>query len=385
MKSSSILILLVFLLSCSTYEQPKLRVIELEGSPYERGLKHGQVLKEEIETVIRNWMATTEALTGKRFKDLQVEFLKNARYKDSIFKWNPALFSEVEGIAEGSGSDLETIFLFQISEEFDSYLSSTNQYGCTAIGIDKSDAAPCYVAQNMDPPEFLHGFPILLHIKQNNTDLESYVFTSPGLIALNGINNKAIGIVANGLPNLYINLEGLPVTFVIRTVLEKTNFEEAIGFLQEVQHAKAQNYILGDSIRAESWECFDGTAVNFTPSENATITYHTNIYLGLKHRSNSTYCSRLTTMRDELEKRNYSIQLSDIKEILRSTKWNAGRPISHAFTYGSTIMELSKNPVLYIAPDQPDKATYLRFDFDNGMQHGRDGIPPRLTPNPVLR
>ena len=140
-------------------------------------------------------------------------------------------------------------------------------------------------------------------------------------------------------------------------------FEEAIDFLSSTKHAKAQNYIVGGPNEAVCLECFDDTIARFLPFENATLTYHTNNYLQVKHSSNSEYCSRLTTMREELEDRNYEIRLSDIKDILRSTKWNAGRPISHAFTYGSTIMELSEHPVLYIAPDQPDKTEYLRYDF----------------------
>jgi len=364
MMKKHILLLFVFLfISCSSEEPAQLRLIELHGTPYNRGLLHGQILKEEIKIIIDKWIAKTEAMTGMDFDSIKIYFLDKNRYKDAILRWNPELLNEVEGIAEGSGIDFETIFLFQIGEELESYLSSINLFKCTSIAVNKSENTPCLVAQNMDPPDFLHGFPTLLHIKHDSSNLESYVFTSPGLIALNGMNNKAIGIVANGLPNLYSNLEGLPVAFIIRTVLEKTTFEDGMNFLFNVKHAKAQNYILGGPNEAVCLECFDDTVAKFIPYKNSNITFHTNNYLKVKHSSNSKYCSRLTTMREELEDRNYDIHLSDIKEILCSTKWNAGRPISHAFTYGSTIMELSEDPVLYIAPDQPDKTKYLRYDF----------------------
>ena len=368
MKTHILLLFIILFTSCSSEDPAHLRLIELHGTPYNRGLLHGQILKEEIKIIIDKWIAKTEGMTGMDFDTIKIHFLDKNKYKDAILRWNPELLDEVEGIAEGSGIDFETIFLFQIGEELASYLRSMNRFKCTSIGVNKSDRTSCLVAQNMDPPNFLHGFPTLLHIKQDGSDLESYVFTSPGLIALNGMNNKAIGIVANGLPNLYSNLEGLPVAFIIRTVLEKTTFEEAMTFLYNVKHAKAQNYILGGPNEAVCLECFDDTITKFIPYENAKVTYHTNNYLRVKHSSNSEYCSRLTTMHEELEDRNFDISLTDIKKILRSTKWNwnAGRPISHAFTYGSTIMELSEDPVLYITPDQPDKMQYLRYDFTQG-------------------
>jgi len=309
------------------------------------------------------------------FDSIKSYFLNKNKYKASILKWNSDLLNEVKGIADGSGVEFETIFLFQIGEELETYLSAANLFRCTSIGVNKSNNAPCFVAQNMDPPNFLHGFPTLLHIKHEDSDLESFIFTSPGLIALNGLNSKAVGITANGLPNLYTNLEGLPVSYIIRTVLEKKSFKEALSFLNKIKHAKAQNYILGGRDEAVCLECFDETIEKFIPFENTAITYHTNNYLKIKHSSNSEYCSRLTTMQEELEAKNYNIGLSDIKEILSSTKWNAGRPISHHFTYGSTIMQLSDNPVLYIAPDQPDKTEYLIFKFTKSDQNN-PGVSP---------
>ena len=222
MKNYILFLLLVFNVSCSSHESANLRVIKLEGTPYNRGLKHGQILKEEIGIIIDRWKTKTEAWTGFDFEDTKRAFLSKNKYKDAILSWNPDLLNEVEGIAKGSGIDFETIFLFQMGEELHSQSGITNLSRCTSIGVSKSDKNPCLVAQNMDPPYFLHGFPTLLHIKHNDSDLESYIFTSPGLIALNGMNNRAIGIVANGLPNLYANFEGMPVAFVIRTVLAKS-------------------------------------------------------------------------------------------------------------------------------------------------------------------
>ena len=355
----------VILISCSTdpYEPPPLMVVTLEGTPYNRGLIHGQTLTEEINIVIQRWEETVESTTSTDFVELRDTYLRTTRYVDAILEWNADLMDEVRGIADGSGIEFETMFLFQIGEELLSNYGYLNLLKCTSIGVNKTDDAPCYVAQNMDPPPFLHGFPTLLHVKHEDSDLESYVFTSPGLLALNGMNNRAIGITCNGLPDLHVNHEGLPVTFIIRTVLEQRSFDDAVNFLRKINHAKAQNYIIGGINETVCLECFADIKARFIPAENPSITYHTNNYIALEHESNSDYCSRLTTVREEIALRDYLIDFNDIQDILSSTEWNMGRPISHAFTYGSTIMVLSDFPVLYLAPDQPDKTSYLRFDF----------------------
>src|SRR4030042_3886933 len=38
----------------------KLRVIELKGTPYQRGQTHGQSLKSEIQEIIKRWKADLE-------------------------------------------------------------------------------------------------------------------------------------------------------------------------------------------------------------------------------------------------------------------------------------------------------------------------------------
>jgi predicted choloylglycine hydrolase len=356
--------IIVFIISCSSTDSIQLIVVDLEGTPYNRGLIHGRTLKKEIKSILKKWIIKTEDMLKMDLEDIKDRFLNNTKYMDAILKWSPDLLDEIQGIATGADIDFDTLYLFQIGEELQSNLGLINPYKCTAIGVNQTDKSPCYVAQNMDPPYFLHGFPTLLHIKYEESDLESYIFTSPGLIGLNGINSKGIGLTANSLPDLYTNSEGLPVAFVIRSVLEKETFEDTVKFVLNIKHAKAQNYLIGGQKEAVCLDCFNYTKVRFIPFENATITYHTNNYLKIEHNSNSKYCSRFTTLLEEVENRNYNIGLDDIKEILRSTKWNAGRPISHAFTYVSTIMELSERPILYITPDQPDKTKYLRYDFN---------------------
>ena len=357
------IIILLLLCCCSTPEPRAIRVVRIHGSPYQRGFIHGQSLKHEIHAILRQFHEHVQQQHQVSVDSIRSDFLSAMHYRDAIEALNPSLLNEVQGIADGAGIDFDTMFLLQIGEEFLDYLDETRPKRCTSIGVSGDETTPTIVAQNMDAPYFLHGFPTLLHIKYDSLDLESYILTSPGLIALNGLNSKGIGVTANALPGFNRDLTGLPVAFVIRTLLEKTSFQDAVSFLESVNHAKAQNYLLGGPGETVSLECSGREIHAFVSEENPKITYHTNHFLVHPQMMNEPYCSRLETMKEALAKYRYQIGFNEIRTILRSTKWNAGRPISHPFCYASTIMTLGPNPVLYLAPGQPDKYEYERFDF----------------------
>jgi hypothetical protein len=88
-----------------------LKVLVLEGTPYERGLQHGTALKKEIHELVKLWKEDIQ-------KTYQIEadvFIKNflaaTNFEKAIREWTPQLWDEVMGISKGSGIDLET-FLF---------------------------------------------------------------------------------------------------------------------------------------------------------------------------------------------------------------------------------------------------------------------------------
>jgi hypothetical protein len=116
----------------------------------------------------------------------------------------------------------------------------------------------------------------LLHIRGNVGEPEQYVFTFAGYLGANGLNARAIGICANAMPQLRHARAGLPVAFVIRTVLKQTNATEAARWLQEAQHATSQNYILGVGDSVYDFECSAGKVVRYTPHADGALVYHTN-------------------------------------------------------------------------------------------------------------
>ena len=360
----------------------ELRVITLEGSPYNRGLVHGQTLKSEINELVRLWKADLEKDYKMNADAFVAKFLKQTDYTKAIKKWTPELLEEVRGIADGSGVDFDTIYAFQLVDEMWANGEAIATEHCTSIGVNKRGDSPTLVAQNMDIPLFYHGYQTLLQIKHSGSDLESFVLTTPGLIALNGMNNSAVAINCNTLTQLRPAREGLPVAFIVRGVLERRSLEEAEQFIRGINHASGQNYIIGGAEKAKSLECSAGKVTEYRPYPGADRTYHTNHPLanddfnpryveGLK-KNNKTllegayYCYRFESVEKRLRDRTKVVDVSAIKETLSSRDWEGEKGkglISNASTYACVIMVLSETPTLHIAPGNPHLTAFQTFTF----------------------
>ncbi len=358
----------------------KLRYLELNGAPYERGLTHGKVLKTEIQEVIRLFKKEIAETTKKDPDKFISEFLKQTDYKTSVQKWMPELMKELQGISEGSGVDLETIFMHQLGDEYWFNTKDILAHSCSSFGVNKSNDKPSMTAQNMDIPEFYHGFQTVIKINEPNSDKETMVLTIPGHLGITGMNNKQVSINCNTLMQLDYVKTGLPVTFVVRGVLSKNTQEEALKFINEINHASGQNYIIGGSEKVYSLECSANTVVEFRPFENSMFTYHTNHpmsntdfsdkYLTQLKTNNKTIdeglyeCQRIKSFQKRFTQNTSNIEIETIKNVLRSKDNEGTDVVSNNSTYASVIYELSEKPKFIIAAGKPHEVDYIEIDFD---------------------
>ncbi|MBO0722430.1 MAG: peptidase C45 [Blastocatellia bacterium] len=359
-------------------EKKDLRVVVLEGSPYNRGLIHGKTLKKEINELVGLWKADLEKSYKMKAEAFIVDFLKKTDFTKAIKKWTPELLEEVRGISEGAGLDFDTIYAFQLIDEIWANADDIAAEHCTSIGVNRRGDNPALVAQNMDIPVFYQGYQTLLHIKHCGSDLESFVLTAAGVIALNGMNSSAVAINCNTLNQLRYAREGLPVAFIVRGVLERRSLVEAERFIRSVNHASGQNYIIGGAEKALSLECSALKVVEYRPYPEADRTYHTNHplanddfsprYLDRLHKQNKTvlegeyYCYRFEAVEKRLRDRTKMIDLELIKDTLSSRDWETN-PVSNSKTFACVIMVLTDNPTLYIAPGKPHLTPFMTFTF----------------------
>ncbi len=345
-----------------------LPILHLNGTAYENGLQHGKLLQKEINELVDIWKQDLEEKFQIPADTFIKIFLDSTNYIPSIEKWTPELLDEVKGISKGSGIDFNTMFAFQLIDEIWTNGKIINiPHHCTSVGINnyKKDGSSNFIAQNIDITPFYHGFEVILNIKNSNSGTRKLVTTFAGYLGVNGLN-KQIGITENSLTDLKSSLEGLPVCFISRGVLEKNSFDEAITFIKKVKHASGQNYIIGSKQNIISLECASGLITEYWPDSSKQYTFHANRPL-TNNSYHSSYVdlsylygkdSRLETMRNRIQN-NDSIDIKTLKEVLSM------KPVCNSNTFASTIMEFNDTySELNISTGKPDSTEYILLRID---------------------
>jgi len=270
--------------------------------------------------------------------------------------------------------------MHQLGDEYWFNTKDIMAHSCSSFGVNKSNDKPSITAQNMDIPEFYHGFQTVIKINEPNSEKETMVLTIPGHVGITGMNNKQVSINCNTLMQLDYGKTGLPVSFVVRGVLAKNTQEEALNFINKVNHASGQNYIIGGSEKVYSLECSANKVVEFRPFENSIFTYHTNHpmsnndysnkYLTQLKTNNKTLaeglyeCQRIKSFQQRFTENTSNIEIEEIKAVLRSRDNESPDVVSNNSTYASVIYELSENPKFIIAAGKPHEVDYIEIDFD---------------------
>ncbi len=373
--------------SGSTINNKAVPVIELKGNSYNKGLQHGRLLKKEIAEVYTKWKENIRStVKGDPDSTLSV-FLQKTNFKPSIEKNTPEIMQELKGIADGSGQSLDDVYAFQLVDEFwvylDEQMNKANHH-CSGLGVAATTSHPAYIAQNMDLENYMQGYQVLFHLPSNNSEPEQYLLSCAGLIVLNGVNAKGIGLCVNTLMELKASTDGLPVAFVIRGILNKKNGKEAMEFLKNVKHASGQNYILGIVDSVYDFEASSNQVTRFLPKgEDQSIVYHTNHALvnhdvkewyktyhqqvvdgSLKERNSIV---RFASLQERLNKKSSDISADLIKTTLRS-KDDVNNPVcrtfsgnGYAFTFSSVLITLGLKPSIQLTYGSPDQSVYKEY------------------------
>ncbi len=361
------------------------RVLQLSGSPYERGLKHGRELRPEIGRMVGLWKKDLREKSKMDPDAFLQKFFAETDFLPAIKRWTPELLDEIKGIAEGSGQPYQTMLAYQMVDEIWVYFDKAGSHHCSSLGVIRSGSHPACIAQNMDLESYRDGSQVVLHIAEGPSIPEQFIFTAAGLIATNGMNNRSIAITANTLLDLSASPDGLPVACVVRGVLARAKGEEVLSFIRTIKHASGQNYIVGVGDRVYDFEASADKVVEFRPVPDGSVVYHTNhplanddlkpwhekriqvMTLEEKNKGNSEV--RLNSLATRLRKPASAINEQVVKETLQS-KDSIDHPICRSvaagggwFSFGATIMTLSDKPFFQVTMGPPDSNRFLRLEF----------------------
>ena len=360
----------------------RLAVLEVSGTPRQRGRAQGEGLRPLIAERDRSWRGEIERRTKISADDFIEDFLQRTNFIPAIERWTPGLHEEVKGIAEGSGLSYRAILAAQFMDE-EWWFQRQHRNHCSSFGAAARDGHPALVGQTMDLPNWMDGFQALLLIRGARPGLDAYVVTAAGMIALMGMNSGGLGVSVNTLMQLNSSADGLPVAFVTRRLIEAPALPEAVRFLQQVRHASGQNYILGDAAGVRDFECSAGRIAEYPGAADGRI-WHTNHPL-----ANRDLRPDLTEPWWERQARDSVCRLealarrfhggspfsADKAAVMLSSRDHPEFPVSQeiadaddGFTFAAMIAELGPKPQLLIAPGAPSQHPFAAFDFDTGLR-----------------
>jgi len=353
----------------------RLRVVDLAGTPYHMGQVHGQTLKAEIRDLVERWEKDLEKAYGVTADVFIRALLAKTDFKPAIDRWTPGLLDEVRGIADGAGIDFDTMYAYQLIDEVWTLGPDLGFPKCTTVASGKRTGNPAFVAQTLDLPAIYHGYQTVLRIRDEENGLEALVFTIPGVVAANGMNSRSVGVCVNAVTQLAYSPKGLPVDFVIRGLLRRKTYADAVKFLEDIQPAAPQTYLVGGLEDAAVFERSAGKMSRFVPFAGAEFSFHTNHpvvnddynpkFPAMLKRNDLTLesyrarCPRFKFLGDLLKDNSASLGLDALKAIFR----NRASGINNTETYGCTIMVLGEKPELHISPGRPDEAPFQVLGF----------------------
>lgn len=382
---NSLTALVTFVVALTTGLLPSLRaqgtdtvrVLDLRGTPYERGLQHGQALKEEIAELLGRWDRDLQREHHVAIGPFVERFLAATSYDAAARSVLPELLDEVRGIAAGAGQPYETVLAWQLVDEVWAQASSILREKCTAVGVDRRGEQPTIVAQNLDVPGWYHGFQTVLRIHDEVRGMQQLVLTIPGVVAIAGMNSVPVAAAMNTLLQLRPSRDGLPVAFVVRGLLAQPDHAAALAFLQRIKHASGQNYTVGGPDTAPGFECSAGKVVQYVPYPGARFTWHTNHPLvnddfaaslverararGVEPFAAMRPCPRFAVCKQHLPEGG-TPDVAGVKALLACRD---GAPsVCNDSTYACIVMLLGKQPEMHVSKGASDKAPFRVVRFE---------------------
>lgn len=228
----------------------KFHIIQISGSPLERGLSYGNQLSERI--------AHTYEFYDVLFKSLGLSdgFLRDkAKQLSSLINnYAPHINTELQGVAEGANIDIWKIYAINARTE----ILNLSIPECTAMYFP----ATGIMGQTWDFISQLEELSVLVHC--TFADGHSYIsLTEPGMLAKIGLNSSGIGTCLNFISSK-IDTVGVPVHIVLRAVLGCRNFNEAVDVINRSGDGKSSCVMLGT-------DDGKGQATEFSGKRHATI------------------------------------------------------------------------------------------------------------------
>ena len=376
------------------------RLIELAGAPYERGLQYGRMAEPEIKIGIGHYAAQMKGLGLTEAELAQVV----AGYLPKIEGFDPRYVEEMRGIAEGAGVAFHHVVMLNARTEVlklaanpklrEGLMGEVEPDGCTAVvALPKATAEGRLIhAHNWDWKMEAAEASVVLRIR-NDDGPDILTFTEAGALGRFGFNTQGIGITAN-----YLECErdytqvGVPLALIRRQVLEQTHFALALRSAYVTPKSGSNNIVVTQAVggMAFNFECAPDESFGVEAKDGLLV--HANHWqspvalaklreTGVSAMPDSLYRDR--RVRELLEDKIGRLTVADIKAALLDkweAPWSVCRPPrpSTMNNLSATVISLVMQPTLgqmeiaVLPALDPTFTTYtLEMEGQAAAAHGR--------------
>jgi len=199
------------------------RLIEISGTPHERGIQYGRQAAREIAQAVGHYGAQAEGLGVDPGRLAQIV----REYLPVLENFDPRQVEEMRGIAAGAGVSFEQVVLVNARTEL---LKKDKTDGCTGVVVRPAATRDKQLihAHNWDWKYEAATSCVILRIR-NQDGPDILTFTEAGALARFGFNARGICITANGLDcDRDYRRPGVPLALIRRKMLEQTHLALAL-------------------------------------------------------------------------------------------------------------------------------------------------------------
>jgi len=235
-----------------------IRLLELSGTPFERGQLHGREMADSIRSNVRTYM--NRFLLGGATEETILQEAGN--WADRFQDHDAGYFQEMQGIADGCGLSIAEIGLLNARYEL-SYTLYTSEAaavndapppshepeGCTSFGVQPEFMASntTVIGQNWDWLEGLLGNMCLLKVRSDDHP-DYLILTQAGIVSgMIGFNEHGIGLCVNGLSSKRDgkHLHHRPFHIRVQDIMRSKTLNEAMKVILSKDRVCSTNWLIG--------------------------------------------------------------------------------------------------------------------------------------------
>lgn len=256
-----------------------LPVLELSGTPLERGLAHGRLARARVRRNVRTYF--------RRFEEeallAPAEALSRAEtWWQRLVAHHPGYADAVLGVSEGAELPLLEVVALNVRYEllYSQFTANAMSDACSAFSLlpERTSSGHTLLGQNWDWIPEVEG--VVLR-ERFGEDTEVLCFSEAGIVGGKiGLNSHGVGLTINGITSTDDDWSrgGAPFHVRSREILRSRSLAEAIGIVEDEGRACSTNFVLAQAgAGAVSIEASPGGTCAWRPREGSLA--HTNHFL----------------------------------------------------------------------------------------------------------